>query len=226
MTLRRVPRLLGPNRWVLQRDVETGRDRYGRFMADTEQLSVTVTGSVMAGGRSARMGQDKAALVLGDKPMGGWVRDALAAADVDSVVLAGGSASLGRDLDLDVVPDLVPGKGPLSALHALMTRFDAVVVVPCDVPLITTDVINSLIASWRTSGADVAFATREGAGEPLVSVWLSSTCLPVVQRHLDRNDLAVHGLFDQLTTCAVDSDPAKFVNVNTLAEFEELVSGL
>ena len=172
------------------------------------------------------MGRDKATLLLGDKPMGAWVGDALAAADVAGVVLAGGSPSLARELGLELVPDVVQGKGPLSALHALLTRFDAVAVVPCDVPMMTAEVVDALVAAWRTSGADVAVASCGGQMEPLVSVWRSESSLPVVEQHLTTDDLAIHRLFDQLTTCVVETDPMKLININTVAEFDELKSGL
>ena len=172
------------------------------------------------------MGADKAALVLGDKPMGAWVRDALAEAGVESVVMAGGADELGLELGLEVVADVVPGKGPMSALHALLTRFEAVAVVPCDVPLITPTIVEALIREWTTSGADVAYATCDGNREPLVSVWSSGPCLSVVEAQLMSHDLAIHRLFEQVTTCAVETDPTRLVNVNTADEFAELSSNL
>ena len=93
-----------------------------------------VLGVVLTGGRSARMGTDKALVEIDGRPLAGRVADALTAGGADRVVAVGGTAALAAATGLEVWPDAHPGAGPLGAVLTALSRAPrgAVVVAPCD----------------------------------------------------------------------------------------------
>ena len=70
-----------------------------------------ITGAVLCGGASSRMGRDKATMDLRGRPMAQWVVDAMKDAGATTVVALGDRP----DLELPVLVDREPGSGPLGA---------------------------------------------------------------------------------------------------------------
>src|ERR1700704_3068714 len=94
-----------------------------------------VTAFVLAGGKSSRMGQDKAFLQLGGRTLLDRALD-LAKNAVDGVFIVGSAekfASLGP-----VVEDIYPGHGPLGGIHAALTRTstDLNLIIAVDLPFL------------------------------------------------------------------------------------------
>ena len=73
-------------------------------------------GAVLCGGRSRRMGRDKALVEVDGRPMAVRVAEALAAAGAADVVAVGGDAGRLRAHGLTTVPDRWPGAGPLGGI--------------------------------------------------------------------------------------------------------------
>lgn len=187
-----------------------------------------VVGLVLAGGRSSRMGRDKAALELDGRPLAGWVAAALRAAGVREVLLGGGDPALAARIGATHVPDAVPGRGPLAGLAAVMGRTDGiVVVVPCDVPGVTGGDLRALVDAVAGAepgeGADVACVGVAGRREPLVSAWVASRCRAVVDDVLASDDHSVRAALARLDVVEVGvGDPSTLVNVNTPADLRRL----
>lgn len=100
-------------------------------------------GAILAGGRSSRMGRDKAAVEVAGRPMVTWVADALAAV-CDPVVVVGRAEPLAG---LETLPD-AGGKyrGPLAGLVAAMEAHpsEIVAVVAVDQPWVRSETIRRL----------------------------------------------------------------------------------
>ena len=95
------------------------------------------TGAVLTGGRSTRMGTDKAFVEVDGRPMAGRVAAALRAAGAAEVLAVGGDLDRLPSLGFDrAVPDRHPGEGPLGGLLTALAAagHDVVVVLACDVP--------------------------------------------------------------------------------------------
>ena len=97
-------------------------------------MEVPFSGVVLCGGRSTRMGTDKALLEVDGTPMARRVADALTAAGATEVVAVGGDLPALRALGLVAHPDAVPGDGPMPAtLTALeLVAADLALVLSCD----------------------------------------------------------------------------------------------
>ncbi|MEO8597739.1 MAG: molybdenum cofactor guanylyltransferase [Candidatus Solibacter sp.] len=130
---------------------------------------MTFSGFVLAGGRSSRMGRDKARL-----PFRGAD---LATAVARAVREAAGSATLIGHPVLPSLPDLYPGEGPLggilTALHHSTTEGN--LVVACDMPELSAAFLARLIARAReVPGAVILPHGPDGRPQPLCAVYPKS----------------------------------------------------
>jgi len=132
----------------------------------------------LCGGRSRRFGRDKALADADGAPMGGRVVAALRAVGCDPVVAIGGSA--GGALGVPTVPDLgATDRGPLSGLATALrwARTGLVLVVPCDLPLLTDDHLRLLVAEATLDRAAVAL--DDNRPQPSLACWPASRGLAV-----------------------------------------------
>jgi molybdenum cofactor guanylyltransferase len=173
-----------------------------------------VAGAVLAGGASRRMGTDKAYVSYLGVPMLSRVRNALAEASVDPISAIGGDVARSADLGVDTIPDGWPGQGPLGGL---LTAFawsphPVVVVVGCDLPDLTADVIAALVDSLSVH--DVAIA-RTDRTEPLCAAWRIGACEPTLLAAFVGGERALHRAWSRLDRVEVQVEPGALRNVNT-----------
>lgn len=139
-------------------------------------------GVVLAGGRSTRMGRDKASLPWGGATMLDAVVRTLREALPHVIVVA----AAGQDLpavgaDVAVVRDAEPGQGPLRGLAtglaaAQAAGHDWAFVSATDTPLLSSEVVRALLAQHHDALAsglvfDVVLATADGRDQPLAAVY-------------------------------------------------------
>lgn len=104
-------------------------------------------GIVLAGGRSSRMGRDKALLEWRGRPLLEHMRDLLSDAGAARVVISG--TRPGYDAIPDAIPDDIGDGGPAVALAQLVQRLpDGVwLAVPLDMPLLAAPALHALVAA-------------------------------------------------------------------------------
>lgn len=126
-------------------------------------------GFVLAGGRSSRMGRDKALVELAGKPLVAWSLEILRAARL-AARIAGARVDLSAFAP--VVADEAADAGPLggicSALRA--TKAEWAVFVPVDLPLIPAALIRYLVDHARVTGAAVTVASLNGFAQTFPAV--------------------------------------------------------
>ena len=98
---------------------------------------------LLAGGRSSRMGTDKALLPWGAETLLAHMHARLREAGAQEIVVSGDRPALGG------VPDAQPDTGPMGALAQLAPRLPdgAWLVVPVDMPLLSTDLMHALLST-------------------------------------------------------------------------------
>lgn len=190
-----------------------------------------VTGLILAGGRGSRMGgQDKGLQPLRGMPMAMHVLWRLSPQVQDVVINANRNLGAYEGFGRTVVPDVSGDfQGPLAGMAAGFPycTTDWMMVVPCDVPHLPTDLVQRLVEAAEAVDAPAAMpCTREADGR--------------VQTHpvflLLRNELSEHLMvymqnggrkIDAWTTplgaLEVPFDDARaFFNANTLADMHQL----
>ena len=165
---------------------------------------------MLAGGRSARMGRDKARL-----PFRGGE---LAAAVAGAVARAAGTATLVGHGELPGIPDRYPGEGPLggilSALHH--TAADWNLIVACDMPEVSAEFLGELLARAMECGADVLLPCGpDGLPQPLCAVY-RRRALARLEEQFARGTRQVTEAFAGLAVERLDiAELSYFQNVNT-----------
>ena len=190
-----------------------------------------ITGFILAGGQSSRMGCDKAFLSTGGRMMIEHVIERVRP-HVDRLIAIGNKRNMDRlqELGLDgVITDIQPGKGPLMGVYAglLHTETPLNLFVSCDMPWINARVIKRLIAACESGSQVVASRGPDGRLYPLpmlCHVRVSRT----VGKLLDGGERSLNQLLELGDASLVPVDAATlrsaFVNVNTLADYVKEVA--
>lgn len=183
-----------------------------------------ITGVVLAGGKSSRMGQDKGLMMLHGKAMVVCVTEQLQPC-VDELLIVSANPAYGQ-FGYPIVPDLVEAAGPAGGIYTGLTAASAELVffVSCDTPFITTEAIRNVIA--QAGNAAVAAATLEGRMQPLFGLYRKSTAgefreslrqerykLQAVIREMNHRLVPLDGLTGQ--------HPHLLHNINTPEAFKE-----
>ncbi len=137
-----------------------------------------LTGIVLAGGRSRRLGQDKVALPVSGRCMLEHMV-ALLAPHCERVWISGrdpATVSLGAPLHLEWAPDEVAGKGPMAGILTCLRKAGGpVLAVACDLPLLDDATVGRLVAAWRSKPHDRVMTTylqsETGFIESLVAIY-------------------------------------------------------
>jgi molybdopterin-guanine dinucleotide biosynthesis protein A len=185
-----------------------------------------VGGYVLAGGKSSRMGTEKALIEMGGKPL---VAHAVAKlrSICREVSILGSNPELARYAPL--VPDLHPGCGPIGGIEAALEHsgFDWNLVVPVDVPFLPAAFLREWIQ--RVSAKDafrVAYFEAAGKAQPGVLL-IHREAKPSITAAIDRGE---YKLLSALSAAASgysvhveEADAAQeywFMNVNTPVDLE------
>ncbi|MFO8004420.1 molybdenum cofactor guanylyltransferase MobA [Thioalkalivibrio sp.] len=186
-----------------------------------------VAGLILAGGRARRMGgEDKGLISLAGRPMVEHVLERIRPQVDDVLINANRNAerygSYGHRVVADVIGDYSgPLAGMLTAMMAVQQPWLAV--VPCDSPLLPTDLVDRLCRSVLAESAEIAVAHDGRRLQPVIAL-LSCSLLPDLRAFVDQGGRKIDTWYMQHRMVATDlSDhPEAFVNVNTPDERLEL----
>jgi molybdopterin-guanine dinucleotide biosynthesis protein A len=192
--------------------------------------------AILIGGRATRFeGRDKSALIVEGNTILSRQLAALAgiAPGVDmDVMLVGGHPGADVPPSTRVVRDIVPGCGPLSGLHAALSsaRFDATLMLACDMPFVSTALLRHLLSlGTATDAADIVVPRTNRGYHPLCAVY-SRACLEPAARRLARGELKLASMFDEMRVRVVTADTLEafgdpdrlLANVNTSIEYRAI----
>lgn len=171
-------------------------------------------GFVLVGGRSSRMGQDKARLQIGSDLLVESIAEKIARA-ASRVALIGPPERY-KDLAIECLPDLRPGLGPLAGIEAALSagygEFN--LIAGCDMPNLAPEWLQKLVRTARCSDMRCV-VTRDALGKihPLCAVYRSD-CLPLVRRALDAGRLKLVDLIEDLQALEICTADV-IANLNT-----------
>lgn len=155
-------------------------------MAPDTSAKPPVTGFVLAGGKSTRMGQDKAALQLDGRTLLEHALEVLRQAAGEVRIL--GPRQRYSGYGVPVVEDVFPGCGPLGGIHAALshtnTRLNLIIAV--DTPFLSAEFLRFMVERALSSGATVTAPEIAGYRQPLCSVY-AREFLPIAEQALRRS---------------------------------------
>ena len=136
--------------------------------------------AILAGGRSSRMGRDKALLPFNNQPLVAHIAQILAPI-FDEVIVVTTNPQIAEAADLPAVADTFLARGPLGGIHAALSHFGApTFVVACDMPHLNAAFIRHLTEDFE--GAARVPLSNDGF-EPLHAIY-APACLPTFERYL------------------------------------------
>lgn len=187
-----------------------------------------ITGVLLAGGKSRRMGEDKRYLIVGEQTL---LERGLAVlrSIFQEVVVVIAQDSPALEVDARIVRDLVPDCGSLGGLYTGLTAATTpyIFVVACDMPFLDQAVI-SQFTSRRTS-TDIAMAKFAGRLHPMHALY-SKRCLPAIEQMVSARQLKIQEIVSckslriqyvtETDLIGLDPSGRSFQNVNTPADLE------
>ena len=190
-------------------------------------MTPEVSGIVLAGGRSRRLGRDKALVEVGGVRLIDRVLGVVRQLTDDVVVVGGDPRSCARP-GVPVIPDRWPGMGPLGGIHSGLeaVRYPRALVVGCDMPFLDLRLLRFMIL--LSADYDVVIPNLDGALEPLHAIYSKATLGPI-EALLQAGDLRIVHFLRQVRVRYVDRaevevfDPRglSFFNVNTPEDLEQ-----
>jgi molybdopterin-guanine dinucleotide biosynthesis protein A len=179
---------------------------------------------LLAGGKSSRMGRDKALLEFGGQPL--WRRQVgtLRALTPEQLMIAGPPREAWREFE--IVPDVIAGAGPLAGLATALRRCTAphLVVLAVDLPEMRSDFLHSLLADCSEAQGVVPRSSR--GPEPLAAVY-PVRCAALAAASLHDRDFSMEGfvgrgLREKLLSerVLIPAEEHLFTNLNTPADYE------
>ncbi|NRA70942.1 MAG: molybdenum cofactor guanylyltransferase [Gammaproteobacteria bacterium] len=186
---------------------------------------MSIAGLVLAGGKSSRMGQDKAMLTIENETLLERNVRLLKQAGCDDVFISGNYQ--GRSKQLNVIDDLSANIGPVSGIlsslkHLLTTSHSQVVIVAVDMPNLTIKQLQPLMSKLDSSCNGQFY---HDSLFPLV-IKISDSVISTIELQLNNNDKrskSIYRLTDNLMMIgrlATEVQQPHFINVNTPEQWQ------
>ncbi len=132
-----------------------------------------ITGIILAGGKSSRMGSDKGFLKLNKKPFVQYSIEALKPFVSEIMIVSDNSA---YDIfGLKRITDCIKNAGPVSGIYSGLeaSKTDYNLILSCDIPLITSEVLQKLIDAIDDA-SEIIQVESEGKSMPLIALYKKS----------------------------------------------------
>jgi molybdopterin-guanine dinucleotide biosynthesis protein A len=189
-----------------------------------------MTSIVLAGGKSLRLGRNKALEEIGGRRLIERVIERLSRLGNDIIVVTSSRSQL-PDLGLRIVTDSYPGKGNLVGIYSGLKEISShhAIVVGCDMPLLNVALLRHL--TELSNGFDVVIPRIGDELEPLHAVY-SRNCIAPIEATLSEGKFRIIDFFPSVKVRYVESaeidrfDPRhlSFFNINSEADLKRAQS--
>jgi molybdopterin-guanine dinucleotide biosynthesis protein A len=188
-----------------------------------------ISGIVLAGGKSQRMGADKAFLEVGGIPTVQRVLDVLELLS-DDLIIVTNSRKRYEGLPGRLVSDVYRGKGALGGIYSglLAARHGYAIVVACDMPFLNPRLLRYLVG--LAAGYDVVVPDLGDRRLETTHAVYAKTCLEPIKQLLLADQLKITKLFPLVRVRYVGREEMleiaprllSFLNMNTPADWQEV----
>lgn len=188
---------------------------------------INMTGIILAGGQSKRLGVDKAELIVGGRSI--LERTVLILKQIFAEVIV--VSNVYRDIaaeDAIQVKDIAGPKGALGGIYTGLyhASYDRSFITACDMPYIKPQLVR-LLAKRRQK--DVVVPRVNGNFEPLFAVY-SNPCIPIIEQMISCDILKISDLYEKCSVeyveeeslRKVDKNLKSFININSLRDLKHI----
>ncbi len=203
-------------------------DSYRQVLLSMRHLLAFImrlSGIILAGGKSRRMGQDKGLLDFRNKPLIAHVMEALKPLCDEVIIIANDQAY--HEFGLPVYPDLYPDKGPLGGICTGLTytAHEQSLVLSCDTPFINTPLLSHLVQ--QTAKGPIGICYEAGRVQPLVGLY-GKSIQNELKEHLEADQLSLTKALSAMDHTQVEIHPDLpfyhphlFFNINRPGDLNE-----
>lgn len=191
--------------------------------------------AILSGGKSSRMGMNKAFLEIQGKSIIEIIIDI--AYEFSQIMIITNEPNLYYKFGVEVYSDIFPHRGPISGIHSALhnTKFDNVFILSCDMPFISKSTINKIIAQHNNSQITLPFVTErtyftcgvysKGILERLDDYLTEGVKLPSVKnRYFALYNFEKMFQINKIPIDNIDIRLTEFINLNTLEEWNKAKS--
>lgn len=183
-----------------------------------------ITGVVLAGGKSARFGSNKALSKFNGKTFLQHTVERLQPFTKE-VVIAGSYPEY-ENADIPVLADIVEGIGPLGGIYTALeySRTPRILVMTCDMPLISGEVITYML---EAAGDETVTGWEQSEHGGMFPLLVSKEAVSRVKEAIGKGQFSVKQLFDSEDTKLIAIPEAWrhcFVNINNQEEYDRLTT--
>lgn len=192
--------------------------------AELDKIKSGSSAVILCGGKSTRMAQDKAGLLIGKKTFLQQIEKNLK--DADEILLSVKDRRDYPEIGARHIEDREADKGPLMGLCSVLEEcsYDKVWVMSCDMPLVNWDTAQEL-EHYLTDGIDAVIPVDRTGKKYVLCAWYRKSTLEILKEQLESGDLKVKHLLGRLRVCYVAVEGLtdgshKFQNINTREEYQ------
>jgi molybdopterin-guanine dinucleotide biosynthesis protein A len=191
-------------------------------------LEIPVKALILAGGRSTRMGKDKALMLFGSKTFWQYLVEVAEEAGLEVLI------SCRKDQEnlfrhrLSVIPELFDSIGPMGGILSAMITYpdNAWLVMACDMPEITLATIKTILNERNQTKDATVFQLNNEHIEPLFAIWE-----PGIQKRMmlsfEEGAYSLKKILEKsnLNIIDVKDNLFAFNNINTPDDYNKLING-
>jgi len=196
---------------------------------ETRWIRDNVSGIVLNGGASVRLGVDKASILLHGRTLLERVLDVLAVVFDDVLLVGRPEAARDHPAVSRALADAAAGIGPLGGIATGLGAMSRPVgfFVACDMPWLDAEVIRRQLRVLRQTNAEAVVPQWDGYWEPLHAAY-SRACLLAAEARIAAGDHRIRSFFDHVDVhfwdvAAADIGTRAFTNVNTKHDLAALL---
>ena len=185
-----------------------------------------LSGIILAGGMSRRLGRNKAIENIANKPLLSIVCDAIKPF-VNELIIVVNNKQRQKELSFlkntKFTIDKYNNSGSLGGIYTglLKANNEKAIIVACDMPFISPSIISLMISKIKSS-IDIIIPETEGFKHSTHAIY-SKSCIKIIKKNLDDNNLKISNIFNMCKTKIIsekeiyDTEPnsASFFNINT-----------
>ena len=192
--------------------------------------------AINAGGKSSRMGMNKAFVKLVGKPLIQHVLDNIKHLDHAEIILITNNPDEYAHLTLPMYPDVIPDSGSLGGIYSALhySKTSQTIMLACDMPFVNPHIIKLMLK--QSQQADAIIPTHKGYPQGFHGLYRQS-CLTIIKNRITKRQFKVKLALERSNVeylneedyQHIDSSGASFFNINTpddLKQAEKLYTDL
>lgn len=191
------------------------------FRSEKVKINKNITGIILSGGKSIRMGSNKSLLKLGDKTLIERTIDLMLGCFEKNIIITN-EPNLYEFLDVEMYEDIIPNLGPLSGIHSglVNSTTEKNFVISCDMPMMSNDIVN-YIATYK-SGKQIVIPFDGENIQQMCGIYskniIDQTAQILTDSSLNKNNMnkktSVHELLNLIEHEVLDVSELPFFNSN------------